>query len=82
MRLGQKQKFLHSKSQHTNSYGVFTLAWSGTGTGTGTGKNGLYDIMQNVSHYTGTGTGKITGKNTNGCYTHFSGPENLPGDEL
>lgn len=25
-------------------------------TGTGTGKNGLYDIMQNVSHYTGTGT--------------------------
>ena len=43
---------------------------------TGTGKNGLYDIMQNVSHYTGTG------KNTNGCYTHFSGPENLPGDEL
>ena len=59
-------------------YGVFTLAWSGTGTG----KNGLYDIMQNVSHYTGTGTGEITGKNTNGCYTHFSGPENLPGDEL
>ena len=57
-------------------YGVFTLAVSGTGTG----KNGLYDIMQNVSHYTGTGTG--TGKNTNGCYTHFSGPENLPGDEL
>ena len=25
---------------------------------------------------------EITGKNTNGCYTHFSGPENLPGDEL
>ena len=25
-------------------------------TRTGTGKNGLYDIMQNVSHYTGTGT--------------------------
>ena len=22
----------------------------------GAGKNGLYDIMQNVSHYTGTGT--------------------------
>ena len=66
------------------SYGVFTLAYSGTGTGTGTGtgKNGLYDIMQNVSHYTGTGTGQITGKNTNGCYTHFSGPENLSGDEL
>ena len=64
--------------------GVFTLAVSGTGTvtGTGTGKNGLYDIMQNISHYTGTGTGEITGKNTNGCYTHFSGPENLPGDEL
>ena len=59
--------------------GVFTLAVSGTGTG----KNGLYDIMQNVSHYTGTETGtEITGKNTNGCYTHFSGPENLPGDEL
>ena len=55
------------------SDGVFTLAVSGTGTGTstGTGKNGLYDIMQNVSHYTGTGTGEITGKNTNGCYTHF-----------
>ena len=73
------KKLTHTvfKSQ---SNGVFTLAWSGTGTGTG--KNGLYDIMQNVSHYTGTGTGKITGKNTNGCYTHFSGPENLPGDEL
>ena len=56
----------------TVPYGVFTLAVSGTGTG----KNGLYDIMQNISHYTGTG------KNTNGCYTHFSGPENLPGDEL
>ena len=25
-------------------------------TGTRTRKNGLYDIMQNVSHYTGTGT--------------------------
>ena len=53
------------------TYGVFTLAVSGTGTGTGTGtgKNGLYDIMQNVSHYTGTRTGTGTGKNTNGCYT-------------
>ena len=60
------------------SNGVFTLAVSGTGTSAGTGKNGLYDIM----HYTGTGTGEITGKNTNGCYTHFSGPENLPSDEL
>ena len=64
----------------SNLHGVFTLAYSGSGTGTG--KNGLYDIMQNVSHCTRTGTGEITRKNRNGCYTHFSGPENLPGDEL
>ena len=67
-------------SQFVCYHGVFTLAVSRTGTGTG--KNGLYDIMQNVSHYTRTGTGTATGKNTNGCYTHFSGPENLPCDEL
>ena len=56
------------------SYGVFTLAWSGTGTGTGTRtcimqnlshctgtwKNGLYGFNKNLSHCTWTGTGKNT----------------------
>ena len=68
-------------------YGVFTLSYSGTGTetgtetGTGTGKNGLYGFDKSLSHCTGTGTGTGTGKNTNGCYTHFSDPENVPGPE-
>ena len=34
--------------------GLITLAYSGTGTGDR--KNGLYEIIQNISHYTGTGT--------------------------
>ena len=37
------------------SNGLITLAYSGTGTGDRK-KNGLYEIVQNVSHYTGTGT--------------------------
>ena len=38
--------------------GVFTLAYSGTGAGDRNRdrKNGLYEIVQNVSHYTGTRT--------------------------
>ena len=38
--------------------GAFTLAYSGTGTGDQNRdrKNGLYEIIQNISHYTGVGT--------------------------
>ena len=64
-------------NNNTLTYGVFTLAWSGTGTGTGTGtgimqnlshctgtwKNGLYGFNKNLSHCTWTGTGKNTSIN-------------------
>ena len=62
----------HLVPSQTN--GVFTLAWSGTG------KNGLYGFDKSLSHCTGTGTGTGTGKKS-GCYTHLSGPENVPGPE-
>ena len=45
-------------------------------------KIGLYDIMQNISHYTGTGTGVRTGEFKNGFQTQFSGPEIESGDQL
>ena len=65
-------------------YGVFRLSYSGTGTGDRNRhrKIGLYDIMQNISHYTGTGTGVRTGEFKNGFQTHFSGPEIESGDQL
>ena len=64
--------------------GVFRLSYSGTGTGDRNQdrKIGLYDIMQNTSHYTGTGTGVRTREFKNGFQTHFSGPEIESGDQL
>ena len=50
--------------------------------GPGPGRMGCMILCRTFHITPGTGTGTGTGKNTNGCYTHFSGPENLPGDEL
>ena len=64
--------------------GVFRLAYSGTGTGDRNRhwKIGLYDIMQNISHYTRTGTRLMTGDFKNGFQTQFPGPEIESSDQL